>query len=94
VVIPLEKAISDLHMLFESKCILNPFANQMMGRISARSMVKTIEGNAFQDVISAMRGALQIAEPMDEDNIASTSKRQRENDDDDEQRKRMRAFEL
>lgn len=95
IVVPLDKAISDLRELLREKVIHNPFASQIMARISSKSMIKTIEGTSFQDVMSAMRVALEVGEPMDED-TSSTSKKRRheENGDDDEETKRMRGFEF
>jgi hypothetical protein len=94
IMVPLARATRDIQQTLTSTTISNPFASAMMGRVSSKSTIKTFEGNAFDDIIVALRKAANVMEPTVEE---GSSKRPREDDDDEGESaraKRVQGFEL
>jgi hypothetical protein len=89
---PLAEAVRDLKETLKDKTIHNPFASAIMSRVSSKSVIKTFEGNSFDTIISSLRKAGQVLDPL---TTAGSSKRIRDEDDDDEDNdraKRMQGF--
>jgi len=83
---PLAEAILDLEAVKRDKFILNPHGTALMGRVSAQSLIRTVEGEQCTSVLAALRSFAQVT-------VAEASSSKRKLDDEGEERgsKKRRA---
>lgn len=90
---PLDKSLQDLEETISSKNVINPHGSNVVARVSAQSLIRTLEGDSCTKVLGALRRVSGVT-IMDEEGTAKGKRRNDANGDAEKANKRGRFMDF